>query len=163
MAARSRGSRSEPAVKGTRPSRMTPAVEPTHNADPAAWFLSAEERDNPDTRLDHRPSDGGSWTTGNTVAPLVHGAEYFPALYRAVEGLGPGDLLPFTDWRGDPDHRLNGSGTEGAAVFAAASKRGAHVSGLLWRSHFSDFRFSAEEHREFGLAIEEAGGSACST
>ncbi len=88
----------------------------------------------------------------------MHGADYFPELYRAVERLGPGDLLLFTDWRGDPDHLLDGPGTEVADVFAAAARRGADVRGLLWRSHFSGFNFSAEEHREFGEAIDEAGG-----
>src|SRR4029077_1748523 len=107
---------------------------------------------------DRRHGDGRSWTTGNSVTPLVHGAQYFPALFRAVERLGSGDLLLFTDWRGDPDHWLDGPGTEGADVFAAAARRGADVRGLLWRSHFSGLRFSAGEHREFSEAIEEAGG-----
>src|SRR5450756_2664806 len=37
------------------------------------WFLSAAERDNPDSLLHSRHPDPQSWTTGNDVRPLVHG------------------------------------------------------------------------------------------
>ena len=69
-----------------------------------------------------------------------------------------GDLLLFTDWRGDPDERLNGPGSEVATVFAAAARRGVKVKGLLWRSHLDRFRFSAAENQRFGADIEAAGG-----
>jgi phosphatidylserine/phosphatidylglycerophosphate/cardiolipin synthase-like enzyme len=89
---------------------------------------------------------------------LVHGVAYFRELLRVVNGLGPGDLLLFTDWRGDPDQRLDGPGTEVGAVFAAAARRGADVRGLIWRSHLDRFQFSASENRHLGSEIEAAGG-----
>lgn len=96
--------------------------------------------------------------TGNEVRALVHGATYFRELLTAVQAMGAGDLLMFTDWRGDPDERLQGAGTEIGTVFAAASRRGVDVRGLLWRSHFDRFQFSASENRHLGEEIEEAGG-----
>jgi phosphatidylserine/phosphatidylglycerophosphate/cardiolipin synthase-like enzyme len=89
---------------------------------------------------------------------LVHGATYFRELLRVVNALGDGDLLLFTDWRGDPDQRLDGPGTEVGAVFAAAARRGADVRGLIWRSHLDRFQFSASENRHLGSEIEAAGG-----
>ena len=102
---------------------------------PVDWFLTAEERGNPDTRLDSRHPGATAWTTGNDVRPLVHGAQYFRVLCQAVSAMGRGDLIMFTDWRGDPDEQLDGPGTELAAVLAAAAERGVEVRGLLWRSH----------------------------
>ena len=67
------------------------------------WFLSAGQRGNRWTRV--RP-----WTTGNAVRALVHGSEYFAALADAIEDTGDGDLILFTDWRGDPDERLRADG-----------------------------------------------------
>jgi phosphatidylserine/phosphatidylglycerophosphate/cardiolipin synthase-like enzyme len=64
----------------------------------------------------------------------------------------------FTDWRGDRDQRLTGEGSEIGAVLSAAARRGVDVRGLLWRSHFDQFQFSAKENRRFGEEIEEAGG-----
>jgi phosphatidylserine/phosphatidylglycerophosphate/cardiolipin synthase-like enzyme len=72
--------------------------------------------------------------------------------------MGPGDLLLFTDWRGDPDQRLDGPGSEVGPVFAAASARGVDVRGLVWRSHFDRFAYSASENRRLGEEIEAAGG-----
>ena len=69
-----------------------------------------------------------------------------------------GDLLLFTDWRGDPDQRLDGPGTAVATVFCQAARRGVVVRGLLWRSHLDRFQFSAQENRSLGDAIEAAGG-----
>ena len=69
-----------------------------------------------------------------------------------------GDLLLFTDWRGDPDERLDGPGTEVARVLAEAAGRGVIVRGLLWRSHLDRFRYSLQEHRDLGEAIVAAGG-----
>ena len=125
--------------------------------DPDAWFLTALERGNPDTRLDVRHSEGRAWTTGNDVRPLVHGAVYFRALHQAVSAMRRGDVLMFTDWRGDPDERLDGPGTEVAAVLAAAAERGVEVRGLLWRSHVT-MGFGTVENRRLVEAIEAAGG-----
>jgi phosphatidylserine/phosphatidylglycerophosphate/cardiolipin synthase-like enzyme len=123
----------------------------------ADWFLTAAERGNPDTRIDARHTDGLAWTAGNLVQPLVHGAEYFRVLNRAVQAMGPGDLLLFTDWRGDPDEQLDGPGTEVAAVLSAAAERGVEVRGLLWRSHVT-MGFGSVENRTLVDAIESAGG-----
>jgi phosphatidylserine/phosphatidylglycerophosphate/cardiolipin synthase-like enzyme len=122
------------------------------------WFLSAAERGNSSTGLDTRHRDGLAWSTGNQVRALVHGVAYFSDLLAAVEAMGPGDRLMFTDWRGDPDQRLDGSGSEVGAVFAAAAGRGVEVRGLVWRSHWDRFQFSAKENRHLGEEIDAAGG-----
>lgn len=74
------------------------------------WLLTARERGNPATRLDRRHRDGAAWTSGNDVVPLVHGGAYFPELTACVEGMRAGDLLLFTDWRGDPDQSVEDTG-----------------------------------------------------
>jgi len=122
------------------------------------WFLTAAERGNPATRLDARHPDGAAWSERNDVRPLVHGATYFTELLACVRALRRGDLLLFTDWRGDPDERLDGPGTEVARVFSAAAERGVLVKGLVWRSHWDRLAFSATENRHLGEAIERAGG-----
>ena len=122
------------------------------------WFLTASERGNPWTVLDRRHSGGQAWTVGNLARPLVHGAEYFKELRCRVDAMSQGDLLLFTDWRGDPDERLDGAGTEVATVFASACRRGVDVRGLLWRSHLDRFQFSEQENRHLGEDIEAAGG-----
>ncbi|MFC7640429.1 phospholipase D-like domain-containing protein [Streptosporangium lutulentum] len=104
-----------------------------------------------------------AWSGGNTVRPIPHGAPYFTELLARVNELGPGDLLLFTDWRGDPTQRLDGPGTEVAQVFAAAARRGVVVKGLLWRSHWDRLRFSEAENRHLGEDIEAAAESACVT
>jgi phosphatidylserine/phosphatidylglycerophosphate/cardiolipin synthase-like enzyme len=131
--------------------------DPNVESDPVTWFLTASERGNPDTRLDSRHPGGRAWTTGNDVRPLIHGAVYFRALHQAVAAMGRGDLLMFTDWRGDPDERLDGPGTELALVLAAAAQRGVEVRGLLWRSHVT-MGFGTLENRQLGEVIEAAGG-----
>jgi phosphatidylserine/phosphatidylglycerophosphate/cardiolipin synthase-like enzyme len=122
------------------------------------WFLSPFERGNPFTRLDNRHSDGSAWTTGNDVQPLIHGARYFPLLVRCVRSMQAGDLLLFTDWRGDPDELLDGPGTEVSQVFSDAAGKGVIVKGLVWRSHLDRLAFSEQENRHLGEEIEAAGG-----
>jgi phosphatidylserine/phosphatidylglycerophosphate/cardiolipin synthase-like enzyme len=122
------------------------------------WFLTARERGNPSTWLDSRHPDGAAWTVGNVVRPLVHGAPYFAELLANVRALGAGDILFFTDWRGDPDERLDGPGTEVSRVFAEAAARGVVVRGLIWRSHLDKFRFHEAENRHLGEEIQAAGG-----
>lgn len=121
------------------------------------WFLRADERANPDTRIDLRHG-GQAWTVGNDVRALVHGASYFSELLRRVRLMQAGDLLLFTDWRGDPDQRLDGPGTEVSRVLAEAATRGVLVKGLIWRSHLDRFAFSEQENRYLGEEIEAAGG-----
>lgn len=128
----------------------------------ADWFLTPDERGNPATRIDScrsGPADGSvAWTTGNLVTAHVHGASYFPRLYQAISGLAAGDHLFLTDWRGDPDERLAGPGTDISYVLSEAARRGVCVKGLVWRSHLDRFQFSAEENRHLGEKVDAAGG-----
>jgi phosphatidylserine/phosphatidylglycerophosphate/cardiolipin synthase-like enzyme len=121
------------------------------------WFLTAAERANPHTHIDRRHG-GAAFTGGNQLRALVHGAAYFRELYERIRQLDPGDLLLFTDWRGDPDQRLDGPGTEISALLRQAVERGVTVKGLIWRSHWDRFAFSAEENEHLGDEIEAAGG-----
>ncbi|MFJ7158788.1 phospholipase D family protein [Streptomyces sp. NPDC101118] len=124
----------------------------------ADWFLVSRERGNTATRLDERRPDRAAWCEGNDARPLVHGAVYFAELLAGISAMRAGDLLLFTDWRGDPDERLAGPGTEIGAVLARAAARGVIVKGLLWRSHLDSLQFSEEENRHLGEEIEQAGG-----
>ncbi|MEU8775527.1 phospholipase D family protein [Streptomyces sp. NPDC048606] len=122
------------------------------------WLLEPGERGNAATRLEKRRADGATWSEGNDARPLVHGAAYFAELLTGIRETRAGDLLLFTDWRGDPDERLNGPGTEIATVLGEAARRGVIVKGLLWRSHLDGLRFSEEENRSLGEDIAAAGG-----
>ncbi|MBT2439596.1 phospholipase [Streptomyces sp. ISL-36] len=124
----------------------------------ADWLLTTGERGNTATRLDRRRPHGEAWSEGNEARPLIHGAAYFAELLAAVRAMRAGDLLLFTDWRGDPDERLDGAGTEIGAVLCGAAERGVIVKGLLWRSHLDNLHFSEEENRHLGAEIEQAGG-----
>jgi phosphatidylserine/phosphatidylglycerophosphate/cardiolipin synthase-like enzyme len=121
------------------------------------WFLSAVERANPQTRL-YRDSAGQPWSEGNEVRPLIHGAAYLPELRRCIELMQAGDLLMFTDWRGDPDQLMDGPGTEVSKVLSDAARRGVVVKGLVWRSHLDRLSFSEQENRHLGEQINRAGG-----
>jgi len=112
------------------------------------WFLGPDERGNAATTI--RP-----WTTGNLVEPLVHGAEYFSRLVEAVRSLGTGDLLMFTDWRGDSDQVLIEGVTLGD-LLGEAAERGVNVRGLVWRSHLDQVGMS--ERHVAQLAGPEVGG-----
>lgn len=122
------------------------------------WLLTADERRNPATRLDRRHPSGHAWTDGNDVRPHVHGASYFPELVRCVRLMRAGDLLMFTDWRGDPDQAMDTDGTRIADLLCEAAARGVVVKGLVWRSHLDRFAFSEQENRHLGEDIEAAGG-----
>ncbi|WP_329619433.1 phospholipase [Streptomyces sp. NBC_01255] len=124
----------------------------------AEWLLVPGERGNTATRLDTRRQDGKAWSEGNQAHALVHGATYFTELLAAIRRMRSGDLLLFTDWRGDRDERLDGQGTEIGTVLREAAGRHVVVKGLLWRSHLDSLRFSQKENRRLGAAIEEAGG-----
>jgi len=124
-----------------------------------AWFLDASERGNPATGLDRRHPDGLAWTAGNRVETLIHGATYFQRLLETVGGLGQGDQLHFTDWRGDPDERLDGSpGSDVGELLCAAIRRGVEVRGLVWRSHADRLGFSEKENRHLASIVNAAGG-----
>nr|WP_179483342.1 phospholipase D-like domain-containing protein [Allobranchiibius huperziae] len=126
--------------------------------DVAEWFLSPSERGNPATRLDRRHADGLAWTSGNEVVPLVHGATYFDRLVSCLVQMRPGDLVMFTDWRGDPDQRLDEHGLEVTTALSEAAGRGVVVKGLVWRSHLDKLSFSEQQNRHLGEEIEAAGG-----
>lgn len=115
------------------------------------WFLEAGERGNPATGL-------RAWTNGNRVEALIHGRSYFARLLGELRELRAGDLVALTDWRGDPDQRLDGPGTELGEVLAAAARRGVHVKGLLWRSHPSKAHFNEEPNLHLGAIVNHAGG-----
>lgn len=126
--------------------------------DIADWFLTAGERGNSSTVLDSRHADGRAWTSGNEVVPLVHGVAYFAELLRCLREVHQGDLVMFTDWRGDPDEHLDESGVQVSEALCEAAKRGAVVKGLIWRSHLDNFAYSQEQNRHLGEDIEKAGG-----
>jgi phosphatidylserine/phosphatidylglycerophosphate/cardiolipin synthase-like enzyme len=122
------------------------------------WLLTSPERGNSATRLDSRRPDRAAWSHGNLVRPLIHGSTYFGELLSAIRAQRAGDLLLFTDWRGDPDERLAGPGSEIGTVLCEAAERGVIVKGLVWRSHLDRFQFSEAENRHLGQEIEAAGG-----
>ena len=104
-----------------------------------------------------QPARREGWTTGNHVRPLIHGAAYFRELLEVVCRLGAGDLLLFTDWRGDPDERLDGPGTRGRRRCSPRRPpRGAEVRGLVWRSHLD--RLPVQRAREPAPRRRDRGG-----
>ncbi|MGW0159748.1 phospholipase D family protein [Mycobacterium sp. NPDC003323] len=119
--------------------------------DLAQWFLTAQERGNPHTRLP-------AWCEGNLAEPLIHGSSYFDRLVTEVESLRAGDYVFFTDWRGDPDQLLRDDGPTIGDLFCRAAERGVVVKGLMWRSHLDKFAYSEEENQHLGETIEKAGG-----
>ena len=93
------------------------------------------------------------------MRPLVHGAEYFRCLLDTWRGLGEGDLVLFTDWRGDGDERLaDEEGSELATVLVDLVERGVDVRGLVWRSHPHQAHLSEQEAIHLAEAVNEAGG-----
>jgi phosphatidylserine/phosphatidylglycerophosphate/cardiolipin synthase-like enzyme len=138
--------------------KVSPA-RPVPDDDSAGWFLTGFERGNDSTAIDRRHADGLSWTVGNRVQNLIHGATYFLRLLEAIRELNAGDQLFFTDWRGDPDQLLDGTKeSEIGTVLADAARRGVSVKGLLWRSHADRLGFSARENRHLGEHCNAAGG-----
>ena len=130
---------------------------------PRRWFLTAQERGNPDTDLDRGAAGGAgeageSWSAGNLVRPLVHGAHYFQRLYEELCALRPGDRLYFTDWRGDADEQLTADGHRIGDVLRDLARSGVEVRGLVWRSHSERMRFNAQANRRLGAELNEAGG-----
>ncbi|WP_456846161.1 phospholipase D family protein [Cellulomonas sp. P5_C6] len=115
------------------------------------WLLTGEQRGNDATRI--RP-----WTEGNAVRPLVHGSAYFAVLAEELARTGDGDLVLFSDWRGDPDERLTDDGPTVAEALSDAVLRGALVKGLIWRSHLDRMRFSNEENRTLSERVNDVGG-----
>ena len=115
------------------------------------WFLTGAERGNPGTDLP-------AWSDGNQVSVHVHGAAYFDRLVDVVEAMACGDLLLFTDWRGDPDQRLRPDGPTVAELLSAAARRGVQVKGLVWRSHLDALVRTAQENRNLAENLDRDGG-----
>jgi phosphatidylserine/phosphatidylglycerophosphate/cardiolipin synthase-like enzyme len=127
----------------------------------AQWLLTKGERGNGATRLDAWHPGQQAWSEGNLVRPLVHGAAYFAELYQRLAATRAGDLVFFADWQGDADERLTGApGSEVADVLARADERGVDVRGLVWRSHWARFGFTAGENRLLGRTLQKRGAEA---
>jgi len=124
------------------------------------WFLSANERGNPDTHIDDGHPGGRAYTRGNRASVLIDGDDYFVCLHDALSRLDAGDAVWFTDWRGDADERLDGPDSEVGGVLARLAARGVDVRGLIWRSHSDLAHFSADENRDFVRVINRAAGEA---
>ena len=122
------------------------------------WLITPRERGNPATRLDDHHEEGTAWSDGNLVKPLIHGSVYFAELSAAVQKMRAGDLLLFTDWRGDGDEILDDAGTTVAGLLCAAAEIGVHVRGLIWRSHLDGLGFSDKENKSLSAQVEAAGG-----
>jgi phosphatidylserine/phosphatidylglycerophosphate/cardiolipin synthase-like enzyme len=125
---------------------------------PGEWFLTPAERGNPATRIDARRSDGMAYSTGNLVRPLIHGSSYFAELVARIPAMVSGDLLLFSNWRGDPDQRMSEAGHEVSELFCSAARRGVVVRGLVWRANVDRFERKRPGMRDFGEEIEAAGG-----
>jgi phosphatidylserine/phosphatidylglycerophosphate/cardiolipin synthase-like enzyme len=117
------------------------------------WFLTPEERGNPDTVIDR----DGSWTEGNLVRPVIHGATYFRRLYEELCVLRPGDRVYFTDWCGDADERVGPDGPTIGDVLCDLARSGVEVRGLVWRSHSDHLQFNAQENQRLGTELNEVG------
>ncbi|MDQ1202446.1 phosphatidylserine/phosphatidylglycerophosphate/cardiolipin synthase-like enzyme [Rhodococcus sp. SORGH_AS303] len=115
------------------------------------WFLSAEERANPDTRI-------RAWTEGNRCVALVHGDTYFRVLNEHLADAKPDDLVLFTDWRGDPEQVLTDRGPTVEDALTGAATRGVVVRGLLWRSHAEGLGYTGGKNSALATALEDAGG-----
>jgi phosphatidylserine/phosphatidylglycerophosphate/cardiolipin synthase-like enzyme len=100
-----------------------------------SWFLSAGEQGNQAIDV-HAGGPGlSSWSEGNLVTPLIHGAAYFARLHDELTALQAGDRVWFTDWRGDADERLTANGPSIGDLLAKLARAGVEVRGLVWRSH----------------------------
>ena len=127
----------------------------------ASWLLTKAERANEQTVLDAEHQGDQAWSKGNHVRPLVHGATYFAELLERIEETRPGDLILFTDWRGDPDQQLTDDPDSTVIkVLGAADRRGVDVRGLIWRSHWDKLSFSGTANRQTGEQLQATGAEA---
>jgi phosphatidylserine/phosphatidylglycerophosphate/cardiolipin synthase-like enzyme len=133
----------------------------TPASDPSAWLLTKAERANAQTVLDDGHPGEQAWSSGNHVRPLVHGATYFAELRERIEEARAGDLILFTDWRGDPDEQLTDDpGSTMVRLLGDADRRGVDVRGLIWRSHWDKLAFSGSENRHTGEELQAEGAEA---
>ncbi|WP_285115970.1 phospholipase D family protein [Leifsonia sp. fls2-241-R2A-40a] len=128
--------------------------------DAGKWFLSRSERGNPASDLQAGDDGSSSWSEGNHVRPLVHGATYFARLHEELTALRPGDRVFFTDWRGDADERLLPDGPSIGEVLSELARSGVEVRGLVWRSHGERVKapISGMSNELLGRQVNEAGG-----
>jgi phosphatidylserine/phosphatidylglycerophosphate/cardiolipin synthase-like enzyme len=98
-----------------------------------------------------------SWSTGNQVRVLVHGATYFQRLHDELRLLRRGDRVYFTDWRGDADQRLLPDGPAIGELLCDLARSGVEIRGLVWRSHSDHLSFSAQQNDRFGKQLNQAG------
>ncbi|MFH5877377.1 phospholipase D family protein [Arthrobacter sp. NA-172] len=125
-----------------------------------SWFLSGAERGNPATDVQAGGAGSPSWSEGNLVLPLIHGANYFARLYEELSALHPGDRVWFTDWRGDADERLLADGPSIGELLAGLARAGVEVRGLVWRSHGERVSapISGRSNELLSRQINDAGG-----
>jgi phosphatidylserine/phosphatidylglycerophosphate/cardiolipin synthase-like enzyme len=122
------------------------------------WFLSAAERGNPATSINHGREPDLAWTVGNHVEPLIHGARYFSRLVSRLSTLGVGDQVLLVDWRGDDDELLGPNGPRLGGLLTGLASRGVDIRGLLWRSHPKMFGFNEGEASALARVVNDAGG-----
>ena len=115
------------------------------------WFLTDAQRGN-------SASDLRGWTSGNTVEPLVDGAEYFPRLHEELCRTQSGDQVYLADFRGDTDELLAGPGTSIGDVLVELAGRG--VTDLRADLAFAARLARSERGRErrAGRTVSDAGG-----
>jgi phosphatidylserine/phosphatidylglycerophosphate/cardiolipin synthase-like enzyme len=122
------------------------------------WFLSAEERGDPEIIANRGGEPNLAWTVGNHVEPLIHGSTYFSRLVGRLSTLGAGDLLLLTDWRGDDDELLGPQGPRLGELLSGLATRGVEIRGLLWRSHPKAFGFNEKEASDLARVVNDTGG-----
>lgn len=128
--------------------------------DPPAWFLSRAAGNSP-VIADRRTAPASqSWSEGNLVRPLVHGAAYFARLLEELTALKAGDQVWFTDWRGDADERMRAEGPSIGELLASLAHAGIEVRGLVWRSHGERVSspISGRSNELLGRQINDSGG-----
>ena len=130
------------------------------DSDAGAWFLSGAERGNLATDVQAGDAGSPSWSEGNLVRPLIHGATYFARLYEELTVLQAGDRVWFTDWRGDADERLLADGPSIGDLLARLARAGVEVRGLVWRSHGESVSapISGRSNELLSRQINDAGG-----
>ncbi|GAC1376953.1 MAG: phospholipase D-like domain-containing protein [Pseudarthrobacter sp.] len=129
-------------------------------ADAGTWFLSRAERGNLATGVHAGGAGSPSWSEGNLVRPLIHGATYFARLHDELRALQPGDRVWFTDWRGDANERLLPEGPTIGDLLASLARSGVEVRGLVWRSHGERISapMSGRSNELLSRQINDAGG-----